>query len=217
MKSQIIEERKKKLKLNSIQREIIIGKILGDGHLETQNNGRTYRLKVEHSYSQKNYVDWVYRNLNDWVLTPPKIKLKRINGKTVKNYFFQTVSHAAFRYYAQQFYQNKTKIIPKSIHKMLKPRSIAVWFMDDGSLKSINHRALILNTQGFNTQDLINLQKAFQKVYQVVTKFRNQKDGIQLIISEPSATRIYQIIKLYLLPEFNYKLGKIGLTQLPKE
>jgi len=217
MRSLIIEEQKKQLRLNSIQREIIIGKLLGDGHLETQNNGKTYRLKIEHSYSQKNYVDWIYVNFQSWVLTPPKIKLKQINDKTVKNYFFQTVSHPAFRYYAQQFYRDKKKIIPKSIHKMLKPRSLAIWFMDDGSLKSKNHRALILNTQGFNMKDLIYLQKAFQIFHHISTSFRYQQDGIQLMINEPSATRFYQIIKPYLLADFHYKLGKIGLTNLPKE
>lgn len=39
-------------KLTEQQREITVGLLLGDGHLETRTNGRTYRLKVEHSEEQ---------------------------------------------------------------------------------------------------------------------------------------------------------------------
>jgi len=48
MRLKEIEDYKKDLKLSSLQREIIVGLALGDGHLETHNNGRTYKLKVEH-------------------------------------------------------------------------------------------------------------------------------------------------------------------------
>jgi hypothetical protein len=58
-----INNLKKKLKLTKKQKSILVGKILGDGHLETQNKGKTYRLKVEHSIEQKEYVDWLYYEL----------------------------------------------------------------------------------------------------------------------------------------------------------
>ena len=45
--SRDIEEYKQHLKLTRTQREVLVGLLLGDGHLETQNGGRTYRLKIE--------------------------------------------------------------------------------------------------------------------------------------------------------------------------
>ena len=216
MRSQKIEQHKRNLKLNSVQREILVGKILGDAHLETQNNGRTYRLKIEHSIIQTKYVDWLYENFKDWVLTPPQIKLKIVNGRTSKNIWFQTVSHPALRFYAQQFYLNSKKKIPKMIKKFLSPRTLAIWFMDDGSIKSKEHRALILNTQCFDKKDLSLLQKGLKTSHNIETRHRYEY-GIQLLIPEPSATRFARIIEPYLLSEFRYKLGKIGLTLLPKE
>ena len=65
MHSDLIESHKSKLKLTDRQREIIIGKLLGDGHLETQNKGKTYRLKIEHSIKQREHVDWLYSNLKN--------------------------------------------------------------------------------------------------------------------------------------------------------
>jgi len=60
MRLKEIEDYKKNLKLSSLQREIIVGLALGDGHLETLNEGKTYRLKVEHSLKQREYLDWLY-------------------------------------------------------------------------------------------------------------------------------------------------------------
>lgn len=69
-----LKEYKKSLKLTKDQREILIGVLLGDAHLETQNNGLTYRLRFAQSVGHKPYLDHLYENFKAWVLTPPKLK-----------------------------------------------------------------------------------------------------------------------------------------------
>lgn len=212
MYSNKIETYKQKLKLTSRQREILIGLLLGDGCLETQNHGVTYRLKIEHGAMQKDYVDWLYESYKDWVLTPPQIKQKKAGETTTENVWFNTVSHIALRYYGKQFYPEGKKVVPRFIGRLLKPLTLAVWFMDDGSLKSKDHRALILNTQGFTIKELEILQKGLKERYSIEAQQRKQKDGIQLMITGESAVEFRWIISPYLLPQFNYKLGKLGLT-----
>ena len=216
MHSNEIETFKQRLKLTSRQREILVGLLLGDGCLETQNNGVTYRLKIEHCLAQNDYVNWLYDIYKDWVMTPPQIKQK--NGETItQNVWFNTVSHIALRYYGKQFYPQGKKILPKYISRLLKPLTLAIWFMDDGSLKSKDHRTLILNTQGFTIKEVEMLQKALKDKYSIEAQLRKQKDGTQLMMVRESAVEFARIISPYLLPQFAYKLGKIGLTQLPKE
>ena len=41
------------LKKNNVIREIIIGKLLGDAHLETQTSGKSWRLKIEDTKASK--------------------------------------------------------------------------------------------------------------------------------------------------------------------
>jgi len=89
--------------------------------------------------------------------------------------------------------------------------------MDDGSYKSKDHRALIFNTQGFNRRGIVRLQDALRKKFDIEARLRKQKDGLQLLITEPSSSRMAAIIKPHLGTEFKYKLGKVGLTLLPKE
>src|SRR3989344_7294825 len=112
MRSKEIELYKNKLKLSDYQKEVLVGLLLGDGHLETQNSGRTYRLKVEHTYWQKDYTDWLYKVFQEWVLTAPQEKQQTVNSVVYRKYWFSTVSHGAFRFYAQQFYENRRKVLP---------------------------------------------------------------------------------------------------------
>ncbi len=212
MRSNEIESYKKTLKLTDLQREVLIGTLLGDGHLETQNQGRTYRLKIEHIFWQKEYTDWLYNIFKDWVLTQPQEKIQKVNNIPRKKYWFSTVSHGAFRFYAQQFYQNKKKILPKLMQRWLSPLTIAVWYMDDGSIKSNRHRALILNTQCFTKAENQKLIEIIKKKFGIEMSLRPQRQQWQLYIGSSSVEKFVQLIWPYVLPSMRYKLGKLGNT-----
>lgn len=206
MRSKAIEEYKKILILSSRQREILTGLLLGDGHLETQNGGRTYRLKVEQAVRKKEYVDWLFQEFRDFVRTELKEKEKTRNGNQTKNVGFSTLSVGNFRFHAKQFYQGRKKVVPKLIGKLLSPLALAVWYMDDGSQKSSLHRARILNTQGFRKQEVEDLIRILDKKFNLQAKLRNQKDGYQIYIAAVSASRLKQIIEEYIVPCMRYKL-----------
>lgn len=199
---------KQGLKLGLIQREILVGTLLGDGHLNT-HNGRDYNLMIQHGLSQKEYVQWKYIQFKDWVRTPPKIKNQVVRGKLYHKVWFNTLSHSALRFYGQQFYHNGKKVVPRLIHKWLTPLALAVWFMDDGSIKSKFHRALILNTQCYSEHDLKTLQHTLLTKFGVKTKLRNQKEGKQIYLLAETVATFVEIIRPYIIPEMMYKLGKL--------
>ncbi|TAN33641.1 hypothetical protein EPN28_02450 [Patescibacteria group bacterium] len=204
-----LREYKKGLKLTKVQREILVGTLLGDSHLSNHNSGVAYRLMVQHGLSQKAYVDWIYDKFKDWVITPPKIKDQTVNGKLYKKYWFNTVSHPALRFYAAQFYRGREKTVPKLIHRWLTPLGLAVWFMDDGSIKSNHHRALILNTQCYSDICLRRLRRVLSNKYKIATKLRKQKEGKQIYLLASSVQEFVNIIRPYIIPKMEYKLGKL--------
>ena len=216
MRSKEIEAYKEGLKLSELQKEVLIGMLLGDGHLETQNGGRTYRLKVEHSYLQKEYVDWLYQVFKEWVTTPPRERTQIVLGVSYQKYGFSTLSHGGLRFYAQQFYQNKKKVLPRMIHKWLSPIAMAVWYMDDGSIKSSHHRALIINTQRFSMAELKRLVIILKDKYGVEMKLRKQSrksiEIYQLITTSDTVVRFVDTIRPHVLPSMKYKLGILGNT-----
>lgn len=206
MNTREIKSLAKSIKLNQQQKEILIGLILGDGHLETQNQGRTFRLKVEHSLNQKEYVDWLYEHFKDLVLTSPQVKLQTVAGQPRQKYWFSTISCGPLRFYAQQFYPNGKKLVPRIIGKLLTPLSLAVWFMDDGSLKSSAHRARIINTQCFDDESLKRLQDVLFTKFNVQTTLRKQKEGNQIYIPSSEIEKFIALVKPYVIPSMEYKI-----------
>ena len=209
MRSNKIEEYKKTLKLSEFQRQVLIGTLLGDGCLETQNRGRTYRLKIEHSMTQKDYVDWKYKVFKNFTLSEPRIHKRISYGLVRENYCFSTVSHGSLRFYGQQFYKNGKKMMPKIIYKMITPLALAVWFMDDGSIKSKQHRALVIHSQSFNKQDLLNIIEVLDKKYGIKLTLRKREDGsgYVLYLLSKTVSKFIDLVKEYVLPSMEYKLG----------
>jgi hypothetical protein len=208
MNSLDIEKRKSSLKLTGKQRDVLIGVLLGDAHLETQNEGRTYRVKFEYSVKHRLYADHLYETFKAWVLTPPKTK----QDDSHNNIWFQTVSHGAFRFFAHQFYDGRKKCVPKLIHRYLTGRAIAYWFMDDGSIKSRESKGVIFNTQCFTRNDVDRLVNCLCNDFALEASIRKQKDGLQIYVSGKSYERFLEIVEPYLHPSMRYKIPVVRKT-----
>ena len=217
MRSNDIEKYKLSLKLNAEQHEVLVGILLGDAMLETQNRGMTYRVKVEHGVSQKAYTEHLYGILKDWVLTQPKIRQVTLsNGKTYGKVTFSTLSHGAFRFYAHQFYPCGKKTVPELIERWLTPRAVAYWFMDDGSVKSKESKGVIFNTQGYRKEDVGRLACILRKKFNLDAKPRRQKEGYQIYISGKSYENFKNLVSSHMLEEMKYKIPEARRTYLPK-
>ena len=217
MRSRVIEEYKRGLVLTGTLQETLIGLLLGDACLETQNGGRTYRLKIEQSARHEPYVRHVYNLFREWTLTPPRERTKRAsNGTHSRNWTFQTVSHEAFVTYGRQFYADGRKKVPELINHLLTPRGLAYWFMDDGSMKSRQSKGLILNTQAFGLADVGRLIDVLRAEFGLQATIRSQKDGLQIYISGRSYSGVLGLIEPFVIEEMRYKVPLARRTHLPK-
>jgi hypothetical protein len=216
MRSRDIERRKQDLKLTRVQREVLVGVLLGDACLETRDRGRTYRLKIEQSAQHEPYVRHLRDVFGDWVLSGPRQRRNRRRNIEHVSWVFNTLSHPAFRFYAQQFYADGKKQVPRLIHRWLTPRGLAYWFMDDGSMKSRQSKGVILNTQGFHRSDLERLLEALQRRFELSGSIRRQKDGCQIYISGKSYERFVELIDPFVISEMRYKVPQARRTHMPK-
>ncbi|MBI2409451.1 hypothetical protein HYV30_00190 [Candidatus Kaiserbacteria bacterium] len=207
MNTKEIREKKKDLVLSKRQRELIVGLLLGDGHLETQNGGRTYRLKVEHCVAQREYLEWLAKEFQEWTISGRYEKRKGM--KTV--YGFTTVSHAAFRFYGAQFYQNGKKRIPPLVKKLMSPLSLAVWFLDDGSSKSSRHRSLVIHSLGYIRKDLELMQDALRHFGVESALHKQRNDSFRLYLPHASSLIVERFVRPILneVPVLAYKMENI--------
>ena len=215
MRSRAIEAYKTSLRLSDVQREMLVGILLGDACLETQNAGRTYRLKVEQGLAHADYVRHLYEVLRDWVLSPPRPKQGQTRGVTTINLAFQTVSHEELRQFGELFYRERRKVVPEQIEDLLTARGLAYWFMDDGSMKSSESKGVLFNTHAFRNNEIERLISVLDR-FGLVAREREQPDGVQIYVSGRSYERFVELVDPYVIEAMRYKVPQPRRTQLPK-
>lgn len=212
MNTKEIREVKKSLALNDVQRSILVGTLLGDGHLETQDEGKTFRLRIEHQISQRDYLEWIYNQFKEWI---PGIIRSRTRKNGYEYVLFDTYSHGAFRFYAQQFYEGKKKHIPRLVKKLLDPMVLAIWFMDDGSWKSDRHKTFIIHTVGYSREDLELVQTALKEKFGIETSLHSQKKKYwRIYVKSISSEKFRKLIEPY--TSHIHSMGKKMGNTMPK-
>lgn len=88
----------------------------------------------------------------------------------------------------------------------MTPLALAIWFMGDGSVKSKNHQAKILNTQCFSKKEALLLIKILNDKFGVETKLRFQKEGCQIYILSKSVGKFRELIGKHIIDSMKYKL-----------
>ena len=205
MNTKEIHELKKTLSLTPRQQSIIIGLLLGDGHMESVND-RVFRLKVEHSIKQKDYVDWLWRELKNWTHSPPKKRIRTSLGKKLIAYGFTTYTSGKLRFYRQQFYKDGKKVIPRLIHKFLDPLALAIWFMDDGSKKSSKHKSYVIHSLGYTKKELQILTGVLDDKFKIKAGLHKQRNNsFRIYIYSESAHEFRKLIEPYVHKTMQYK------------
>ncbi len=185
--------------LTQIQRSIIIGSLLGDGYLRIVPGRSNALLEINHSYSQKEYVDWKFKMLESLCRSAPK--MRKGNGNRVA-YRFSTRQNRELTEMYKIFYKNRTKQIPSNI--TLDPVMLAVWFMDDGSM--CRESDVYLNTQQFNHDDQIRCKIMLERIG-VECAVNKDKTYSRLRFKKSSLLRLRNLIAPHVISSMSYKLN----------
>lgn len=184
------KEYKKSLsELSKQQWEASIGLMLGDASIQTQNGGKTYRMKFEWGNKNYPYVQHVHNLFSEWIISEPH-KKTRISpkGNSVINWGFQTISHEVFNKLAKLFINtNKQKSISSNLIKnYLTPKGLAYWFMDDGGKLDYNYKSknkcIVLNTQSFTTKEVNIMAKELDDKFKLECEVRSNKGKKVIVI-----------------------------------
>lgn len=206
---------KQTLQLSELQREVLIGVLLGDASMGSANGKPVYLIKFEQSIKNQDYIVHLYELFKNYTLKPYIIRLiKRKNSEhqDTMSIWFKTFVHPSFKFYYDLFYtfdyENRKSIkqVPKNIHKFLNVRSLAYWFMDDGNLQE---SGFSFSTHGFSYKDNQLLQNALKINFNLIVIIRKDKNYYRLYINSDCKELFINLVKPYILPCFLYKLGKI--------
>jgi hypothetical protein len=186
------------MRLSTVQKEILIGTVLGDGYLEY--NGRNVRLQILHSVRQRDYVDWKYKIFKEWTKSPPS---EIGHG----NYRFRTITHPEFTQYYKLFYEGKRKVVPPNIGELLRtPLALAVLFMDDGK-KRPDCNGFFLDVLSFSKTEQERLMRCLAENFGLVDlRLHWNGDGYHIYVPAHNAEHFCALVGDHIIPSMRYKL-----------
>ena len=190
--------------LTQLQQSIIIGSLFGDGYLRIVPNRKNALFEVNHSFAQKEYVDWKYEMLKSICRSEPKMRAG--NGNRIA-YRFNTRQVPELTELYGTFYRNGKKIIPNNIR--LDPIMLAVWFMDDGS--KCRESDVYINTQQFSRADQEKCILLLAQ-FNIESSLNKDKEYSRIRIKKSSISTLNQLIRQNIIPSMKYKLSYNPVT-----
>lgn len=191
---------KKFMILNNEQKNLVIGSLLGDGHID-KREGQSMFI-VSHAENQKDYLYWKYNIFKDYCNKEPRfIKglLREKNGKC---------------YTCQNQYRFITKIIDdldkykkmskKELISELNEFSLCIYLLDDGFRSESNWSLCIASLNEKEKEYLINTLKDKFKL-----EAHLEKDVRYLLFNSTSSRKIDTLILKYIPNELDIIKYKI--------
>ena len=192
--------------LSQVQRDILVGLMLGDGHLEF-NGYRGARLQVKQAEERQEYVFWLFSQFVDFVKTPPQQR------RDTDQWYFGTRFFENLEEFRRLFYVNHRKVLPENIADLFQsPLTLAVWFMDDGRLdyRAKSHHAYHIATDSFTESEVRQLQKILRERFGIKARtylsLCRGKRYPKLYIGKEGRDAFAEIVAPYILSCFRYKL-----------
>lgn len=165
-------------------KEIILGSLLGDGSLRIHEPYRNARFAFRHSAIQKEYFSWKARELaeiaGDQSVWQQGSKKKPDGWGETKLRFQSRALPALTEIFRLVHKHGKPRIRRKWLN-VLTPLSLAVWWMDDGSLVA-DSRQGVFCTDGFSLEEVRILDRYMKKVR-----------GIRTTIGQVGKTNRYRL------------------------
>ena len=199
-------------RLSGQQWQVILGGLLGDGHLAPNTRGRSgVRYRMGHGPKQVAYLDWKCAQLGNIGQT----RTVRSTG-AVHVDFTPLPELGELREVV--YWGDGKKHVTDEVLKQLTPLALAVWFMDDGSF-ALRSKGLQERTRGGSgrinfcveamstssrTRLADYLRDAFGVEAAVTTRGRAQKS--YLVLTTAGSARFMEVVAPYVHPSMDYKL-----------
>ena len=159
---------------------------------------------MNHAERFKAYVEWKHQELIELKPSP----LHRNDNGGYPFWRFITRSHPYLAELRGLFYVGNTKVVPGTIGELLThPKSLAVWFMDDGTCDR-RQGSTLFETQSFGLEDLERLRVVLCDNFSIRSTVHRSGvgRGSRLYVSVAETRKLAEIVESYMLPELRYKL-----------
>lgn len=195
------------MKLSSVQRDILVGTILGDAFLQ-KTGEKNARLRLEHGGKQKSYLLWKVANLSQLFQGRPTYlrRVHPISKQTYEYWRHQSQSMPELGKLRRIFYPEGRKTIPSNLEEFLRsPRVLAVWYMDDGYYYA-RDRIAYLYLGNVARAEAEVAARAMQAKFDLHARVLAKKKGFALCFSPDQTRKLASLVEPHVIELFKYKL-----------
>lgn len=202
-------------------KKFLLGAILGDGHLQKQGDSGRALLVFNHSAKQLEYVFWKMQMLQP-IVGGFAIRLYRRpfqykGWKTLTHVRAWTLGNKYLGHIFNDFYFERNGQRKKEIHvnvlRRLTPESLAIWYLDDGSVGRYNDdgnksglvHTVSLAVCGFTDEERELICKVFMDQWKLdfhQTTKKTIRTGVL------GAEKFLSLIRPYACPSMAYKFAE---------
>ena len=191
-----------KTTLNNDQYQVLLGSFLGDGYIDYQDKlKKVGRLNISHSEKQKNYLEWKAKSFNSLASLSQESCKKTINGSTcnIQNQFSFT---------SKLFVLEETVTL-KSIEK-LDLLGLAVWVMDDGSLRNSYSKddikfSITIDSNSFSLEENNYLVSIIKNNFNLNATVQKTKDFYRINFNKENSIKLRELISPFVSNDFTGK------------
>jgi hypothetical protein len=199
-------EAKLLVQLTNIQKEILVGTLLGDASIERNKPNHNARLRFDQTFpNHASYLMNIFSYFYNLAGKGPSIIIRKPDKRTGKIYThmqFKTLVFPCLNVYHDLFYKDGKKIIPYNIGELLTARGLAYWIMDDGG-KSSGSTETILHTRSYTFEEVLFLQQVLKSNFKLYTRLYEKTSG-QWVIAIPKRQEID--LKDIVFPYMHYSM-----------
>lgn len=195
------------------EKAILIAMVIGDGHLSKCPMSKSVSIHLQHSIKQKDYFLWKV-SLLEKILGGKKNKIVEFNNNGCPGIRWSK-SSKYFRVIKKRLYNNKTKVIKRTLLNKLDLQGIAIWWMDDGSMykkfnpvtKKVKALEGILSTYITLEENQI-ICDFFKEKYDITFNIVKSKNSYRLRINTNNCKKLQSLLEPYIHPSLSYKIQK---------
>lgn len=201
--------------LSAIQKDVIVGTLLGDASLERNKPTHNTRLRFDQSYPEHaSYLESIYLLFQNLTGPAPKINTRKPDKRTGKAYSsiaFKTRALEQLNYYYDLFYKydsngKRRKVVPSTIKELLTSRALAYWIIDDGGTNA--YGATQLSTDSFTLDDIYLLQQALTDNFGLRTRLvKKRENQWMIVIPIRQVVHLSDIVGMHMHSSITYKVA----------
>jgi len=202
---------------------VLIGSLLGDGHMEKDGNGS--RFSFYQSKNHGEYLLWLHKRLFELGYCKKELPLiqTRLDYKGELYYFyrFRTFTYSSFNWIHSAFYVNGRKVLPSFIKEYLSAETLAIWIMDDGTLQpssrlsstqpKTKNRGLKFCSHNFILTECQFMQEILKEKFDLDTTLHKISKTVPLqyniYVQKSSMDKLKKIVKPFIHETMLYKIG----------